>query len=118
MDQHFNRPHLVYVLNKSEYLNKSDLNQMKYCIHNMLKDSKLLYKNSIGQMNASSHLINSSSSRRRYANSMSKADIIESVNFVTIPKVHDKNAKSKFTINYLVFFFSKKKILIINLIYS
>ena len=77
-------PHFVYVLNKSDYLNKSDLTKMKACISHLMRDSKLIYKNSIAEMSASSQLIQSK--RRTNQTSSNKIDSVEAVNFVALPR--------------------------------
>jgi len=45
------QPHLFYVLNKSEHISKNDTTKIKVCIDNLMKDSKLIYKGSIADMN-------------------------------------------------------------------
>ena len=86
-------PHFVYVLNKSDYLNKSDLTKMKGCISHLMRDSKLIYKNSIAEMSASSQLIQSK--RRTNQTSSIKFDSAEAVNFVALPRA-DKLKKGSY----------------------
>lgn len=75
-------PHVVYVLNKSENLSECDLVKMRYCIADLMRDSKLVYKNSIRNLSASSQLIQN---RKRTART--KHSDSEAVNFIVIPKV-------------------------------
>lgn len=67
-------PHIVYALNKIEYMNKNDTVKMKACIDSLLNDSSFIYKGSINDLN--SLQITSSKQRRN-----------QNVNFVLVPKV-------------------------------
>ena len=81
-------PHLVYVLNKCETLNRSDTRQMKLCIDHLLRGSKLVYKNSLTEMIGGSGLMRSG--KKRAVRSKSDSD---SVNFVPLPKVQQTQTK-------------------------
>lgn len=86
-DEHYeHHPHLVYLLNKSDYLNKLDLSKMKNVLAYLMKDSKLIYKGSINDINQStpgSFLLNSKQKRRR-----AQGDDSENINFVVLPKLN------------------------------
>lgn len=77
-----NHPHLVYVLNKIEYLNKLDLIKMKSIVDQLLHDSKLIYKGSLNNLDTSNGLNLISKQRRG-------TDKSSSVNLAFIPKVSE-----------------------------
>jgi len=77
------------VLNKSENLSECDLVKMRYCIADLMRDSKLVYKNSIRNLSASSQLIQN---RKRTART--KHSDSEAVNFIVIPKVDKRKEGS------------------------
>lgn len=66
------KPHLVYVLNKSEFVCKKDVDDMKKCVDRILRDFKLQYKGSICEFN--SHL-----GQKKRINE-------DNVNFVLLPR--------------------------------
>lgn len=80
------RPHLVYVLNKSESLNKLDLSNMKNCLNTCLKDSKLAYKGSIQDQAQSSSFLLNTRQRRRNTNDW------DTVNLICLPKFENENS--------------------------
>lgn len=84
---YFNLSIQVYMLNKSEYKSKLEVNKMKTCIENLMSGSKLIYKGSISSIesNSTSILLASSTKQKR-------RDIeTDSVNFVLMPKSKDGN---------------------------
>lgn len=78
-------PHLVYVLNKCEAVNKSDIGRMKAGIDSLLSDSKLVYKSSLPEMTAASNLI--LRAKKTPVNNSGDASESSTVNFVVLPKV-------------------------------
>lgn len=90
-------PHLVYVLNKCEAMNKSDLKRMKAGIDRLLSDSKLVYKNSLPEMTSSSSRV----LRAKKRPARNKGECENSVNFVVLPKVDSQaNIKQSNLINW------------------
>jgi hypothetical protein len=90
-------------LNKSENDQKTEVLKMKTCINSLMKDSKLIYKNSIKDL-SSSHLqqanIKKSSNNNRNNNKMaSNEGDVEDVNLVLLPKLDETNNVDKNEIN-------------------
>lgn len=82
------QPHLVYVLNKSEHISKNDTTKIKVCIDNLMKDSKLIYKGSIADMNLGSQLTRAKRPQRLKTES-------GNVNLVVLPKAQ-RNKTGKY----------------------
>jgi hypothetical protein len=76
------------VLNKSEFVNKLDMLKMKSTIENLMKGSKLIYKNSLREFN---WFTTNTITRNIYGTNNFKNKLSDSVNFVVIPKVKQKN---------------------------
>jgi hypothetical protein len=76
-------PHIVYALNKIEYINKNDIAMMKSSIDSVLKNSKLIYKGSMNGLNGL-QMISRPTQRRNHTNEQQQPGQI--VNFVLVPK--------------------------------
>lgn len=85
--------HLVYVLNKSGFNNKLDTFKMKTTIDNLMKDSKLSYKNSINEL--------SWFATQKNRGNKQNTENIDSVNFVVMPKLKPKNGLDSESFNGL-----------------
>lgn len=82
----FQYPHLIYVLNKSNQINKLELSRMKSYIESIMKDSKLIYKGSISS--SASNLIIDFKKRNCQK---STNDSNDEINFVQILNIKNKS---------------------------